>query len=167
MTLVQMDSRKWPDHRHWQYKMKRLGEDEHGVWLFASGDTVARRGTEPPRPLRRGFLSLVPHRGWWIAEFYREHPRRTVYVNIGTEPVWEGDRVTQVDLDLDVVRNLDGTVAVIDEDEFLQHQVSRQYPAWLIAGARTAADRAVADLEQRTEPFDVAAEPWLDLGFGR
>ena len=166
MSLVHMDSRKWPNRRHWQYMMERLGEDEHGVWLFASNKTVAQRGNEPPRPLRRGFVTLVPDREWWVAEFYWAHPRRTVYVNIGTPPKWHGERITQVDLDLDVVRNLDDSVEVLDEDEFAAHQVRYEYPAWLVDGARRAADLTVAQLRDRREPFDVASQRWIDAVLG-
>ncbi len=158
-----MDSRKWPDRRHWQYETLRLGEDEHGVWLCATPTTIARRGEEPPRPLRRGFVCLVPDGEWWITEFYWNHPRRTLYVNIGTPPKWHGQRVTQIDLDLDVVRNHDGSVEVLDEDEFVAHQRTLAYPEWLTAGARSAAESSVTRLEQRIEPFDQAADPWLAL----
>lgn len=143
--------------------MLMLGEDEHGVWLHAPEGTVAQRGSEPPFPLRIGFVTLVPRRKWWVVEFNRHHPRRSVYVNIGTPPAWDGDRVTQVDLDLDVVRRLDGTVEVEDEDEFHDHRVRFSYPADLVANAERATAVAAELLRRRTEPFDVAPERWLDL----
>lgn len=99
MTKVHMDSRKWPDRRHWQYTMTRLGEDEHGVWLHAPPETVAQRGDEPPRQLCTGFVSLVPVDQWWITEFYWRHHFHELYVNIGTPPTWYGDAVHQIDLD--------------------------------------------------------------------
>lgn len=165
--MVHLDARKWLDRLHWQMDVERLGEDEHGVWLFAPASTVARRGTEPPRQLRSGFLVCVPENEWWVVEFYWDHPWHEVYVNIGTPPEWIGDRVTQIDLDLDVVRLVDGTVDVIDEDEFLVHQVEYGYPAELIEGARRSARRAVEMLSNGDEPFGSASQRWLEaVGHG-
>jgi Protein of unknown function (DUF402) len=101
--------------------MRRLGEDEHGVWLSVPPGTVVRRGYEPPRVLDTGFISLVPMGSWWEVEFYPDHPRHEVYVNIGTPCEWHGDVVRQVDLDLDVVRNLDGSVELLDTLDRYSH----------------------------------------------
>lgn len=128
MSQIHFDGRKWPDHLHWQFPMERLGEDEHGVWVHTPEDTLAQRGDLPPRPIPAGSVGLVPPEAWWFIEFYWNHPRYAVYVNIGTPCEWIGDRVRQVDLDLDVVRNVDGSVEVLDEDEFVEHQVRYRYP---------------------------------------
>lgn len=163
MTVVHIDERKHPDRLHWQFDVSRLGEDEHGVWLYAPPDTIAQRGHEPPRKIEAGFVVLVPESEWWIAEFYWDHPWHEVYVNIGTVPVWDGDHMHQIDLDLDVARKLDGSVVVLDEDEFLDHRVRFEYPDDLIAATRAATERAVALLTEGDEPFGKAAEPWLRM----
>ncbi len=36
---VHWDGRKWPDRLHWQFDMTRLGEDEHGIWLYMPADS--------------------------------------------------------------------------------------------------------------------------------
>jgi protein associated with RNAse G/E len=61
------------------------------------------------------------------------------------------------------VRNRDGSVEVLDEDEFLDHQVRYEYPGDLIAEARAATARAVELLETREEPFGGAARRWLEV----
>ena len=163
MSLVHVDMRKWPDELHWQFDARLLGEDEYGIWLHASSDTIVKRGSEPSRPLGVGFVGLVPRDKWWIVEFYPHHPWHSVYVNIGTPPVWDGDRVTQIDLDLDVVRKTDGAVEVLDEDEFAEHQIQYSYPPHIIAAARAATDVAVASVLGREEPFGSAADSWIAL----
>lgn len=161
VTLVHIDMRKWPDHLHWQYDARLLGEDEHGVWVHAPSDTIIKRGSEPSRPLGIGFVGLIPRDDWWIVEFYTDHPWHSVYVNIGTTPVWDGNRVTQIDLDLDVVRKMDDTVAVLDEDEFTEHQLRYSYPPHLVTAARDATDAAVTSVQLRQEPFGSAANTWI------
>lgn len=162
MTLVHIDERKWPDRLHWQLEAERLGEDVHGVWLLVPRSTVARRGREPAVQTPYGFVMLVPEAEFWLVEFYWDHPQHPVYVNIGTPPEWHGDRVTQIDLDLDVIRRPDGGVEVVDEDEFLDHQVRYEYPLELVEDARAATDRAVGLLNDHTEPFGAAAQPWIE-----
>jgi uncharacterized protein len=163
MSDVHVDERKWPDRLHWQYSARRLGSDEHGVWLHTPVGTVARRGTEPPLELQHGFVVCVPDGEWWIAEFYWDHPWHETYVNVGTPPQWEGDRMTQVDLDLDVVRKVDGSVAVLDEDEFAQHQIAYQYSEDLIESTRSATRRAVELLTHSQEPFGSASQRWIEV----
>jgi uncharacterized protein len=159
--VVHVDERKWPDTLHWQFDARRLGEDEHGAWLHVPPSTVARRGAEPARRLEHGFVMCVPPEAWWVIEFYWDHPIHEVYVNIGTPPRRTGGRVRQVDLDLDVVRHLDGSVELLDEDEFLAHRAQLGYPADLVAGARAAADHAVDLLRRGAEPFGGVACDWI------
>ena len=42
MSAVHVDFRKWPDQRHWQFTMTRLGEDEHATIGGALGWRLAR-----------------------------------------------------------------------------------------------------------------------------
>jgi hypothetical protein len=158
---VHWDGRKWPDHPHWQFTMQWLGADEHGAWLFVPAGTVAQRGNDPPQVLERGFVSLVPQEQWWEAEFYAEHPEHEVYVNIGTPCEWHAGRVRQVDLDLDVIRDFDGRVETIDQDEFAENQVRYAYPPDLIRGASQAAVVVADLLTGRAEPFGTASRRWL------
>lgn len=104
---------------------------------------------------------MVSENEWWIANFLTEDPEITTYVNIGTPPEWNGSHVTQIDLDLDVIRRLDGTVKVIDEDEFAENRVEFGYPDELVTGAREAADRAAGLLRDSVEPFDAMAREWI------
>jgi uncharacterized protein len=160
---VRWDGRKWPNRLHWQFRMRCLGQDAHGTWLAVASGATARRGHEPARQIPDGFVSLVPKNAWWEAEFYASHARWEVYVNIGTPCELSPGRIRQVDLDLDVVRTWDGAVEVLDEDECAAHQVRFGYPRELIDGARSATAAIEQMLARRTEPFDRAAERWLEL----
>ncbi|MEN8182817.1 MAG: beta-eliminating lyase-related protein [Myxococcota bacterium] len=131
--------------------------------LFFPSGTMARRGEEPASRFKTGFIGLVPSGGqWWMAEFYLSHPWHLIYVNIGTPPAWDGDRIHQIDLDLDVALRPDGSIHVLDEDEFVLHQVRYGYPTDLIAAALTATESAIGSLENREPPFDGSAQVWLD-----
>ncbi|MEZ4865637.1 MAG: hypothetical protein R3C14_30275 [Caldilineaceae bacterium] len=64
----------------------------------------------------------------------------------------------KVDLDLDIRVHLNGSVALLDEDEFLENQQRMAYPPALVAQARAAAQEALRLCAQGLHPFDYAVQ---------
>ncbi len=95
---------------------------------------------------------LIPRELWWACAWWLGHPEVELYVDICTPSEWEQDRVMNVDLDLDVIRFLDGRVEIDDRDEFEVHSVEYGYPAAVIDGA----NRAAADVFDRISRKEVA-----------
>jgi len=151
---------KWGGIDHWHYTMQRVGEDRFGAWLFGRQGIPIQRGHEPPVTQPHDFVLLVPAAGDWTACFNAENEME-IYADVTTRPVIAGGQMTAVDLDLDVVRFRDGRVAVLDEDEFAEHQVQLAYPAELIARAQATCDELVSVVTQHTEPFGQAGPGWL------
>ena len=107
-------------------------------------------------------VAIIPPSAHWSLIFNGEDHRYPVYVDIVTPAAWiDEHRVEMVDLDLDIVRTQDGAVHVLDEDEFLDHQVRFDYPDWLVDRARTTTAQLALLIEARVEPFGEAARPWL------
>lgn len=164
MSAFTVQFYKYPDLLHWRHDMVRLGEDEHGVWVgLPSGGTV-QRGDEPARRHPHAMVSVIADRAWYIPIFSPEDPRFSVYVDICTPPAWSSsDRVEAVDLDLDVALGPDGTITVLDEDEFEDHRVRYSYPAELVVGAQAATEYVRCALENRHGPFGGVADEWFRL----
>lgn len=160
-AAVHIDFRKWPDRKHWQYTMERLGEDEHGLWLWAPAGIRLQRGDEPPKPSKRLYVKLVAPDVWWCP-LWNEGDEREIYVDIATPAKWNGATVTMIDLDLDVVRYRDGRTEIYDEDEFLEHQVRYGYPPDLIEKALAVTTEIEAALAGRVEPFGAVGDAWLE-----
>jgi uncharacterized protein len=128
--------------RHWEHECVRLGTDEHGTWLGMAAGARYRRGAEPWRVNVVPCVLLVPEGRWWslLHNGHGSGHRYPHYVDICTPAVWEApDRVTTVDLDLDVVEHEDGSVEVVDRDEFEAHRVRYGYPADVVEAAEHAA----------------------------
>jgi predicted RNA-binding protein associated with RNAse of E/G family len=158
---VHIDFRKWPDRLHWQFTMRRLGEDEHGLWVWAPAGTAAQRGEEAPQTFRSTAVKLITPDRWWTA-IWNEAGTQELYVDISTPVSWNGNRATFVDLDLDVTRNrTSGEISVLDEDEFRDHQVRYAYPPNIVDKARTATARVAVELERGVEPFGEVAARWM------
>lgn len=103
---------------------------------------------------------LIPAATWWTVEFTPDG-RTPVYVNIGMPVKWDGDRVTQVDLDLDVIRTRSGETRVIDRDEFEDHQVRFDYPPEIVRATERAAEQSLEMLRRAVPPFDGCHERWI------
>jgi uncharacterized protein len=163
---VRIEMEKWGGRPHWQFDGVWLGSDEHGEWIGIPAGTPMSR---PGMHLVSGNdqVGLVPHaggpdEGWWIATFHAASaPRVSVYVDIATPPRWDGNALRTVDLDLDVVRLVDGEVYVDDEDEFAEHQFELGYPADVVERAGRSCERVRADVAGRVAPYDGSHERWL------
>ena len=153
---------KYPDALHWRHDMVWLGEDSHGTWLGAPAGSTVQRGHEPPRSWPEPFVQLIPAEGWYTVLGNTPSSKYAVYVDIITSPTWVSrDRVEMIDVDLDVVRDWNGSVSLLDEDEFIEHQETLGYPPWLRDGARTAAAEVTLAVERSREPFGSLHLAWL------
>ncbi|MGA8116676.1 MAG: DUF402 domain-containing protein [Actinocatenispora sp.] len=159
--VVKVQYRKYDGSLHWHFPAMRLGTDEYGTWLGCPPGVQLRRGDEPPITWAEAQTLLVPTDSWWTANFNDEPNRTEIYSDMTTVPVWDGDVLTAVDLDLDVVRRRDGTVEILDEDEFAEHQVRYGYPAEVIAAAKAAADSVYEAVRANAEPFAEVYRAWL------
>lgn len=153
---------KWGGKRHWWWSAEELGRDRFGWWFGSRAGTELRRGFEEPVVVRHDFVVLVPDRGRWIAAWNGpEETETALYIDVTDKPVRRADRVEAIDLDLDVVRLRDGTVRLLDEDEFEEHQFLYHYPADVIAQARATSGDLMRMVAEHHEPFGEVGEAWL------
>jgi len=163
--LVQVTYRKYDGALHWNLRMRRLGEDEHGIWLGLPADSVMRKGHNPVVPLPEAHVILFPHEAWWTAAFNAAPNSTELYCDITSPPRWPTPaEVTMVDLDLDVLRKRDADhPLLVDEDEFAEHQVRYGYPDEVIRSAQAAADWLMTAVAAGSGPFDGAHRAWLAM----
>lgn len=161
---VRVVFRKYDGSLHWHAWLRRLGADEHGVWLGAPRLTAWQRGAEPPVAMKAAHVSLFPHDDWWVASFNAAPAAFDVYIDLSTAPSWpRADEVTMVDLDLDVVRHRhSGAAELLDEDEFEEHQRRYSYPDAVIQRTRHRASWLMDAVTER-EPFRSAYRSWLEM----
>lgn len=103
----------------------------------------------------------IPSETWWTVEFTPKSDT-PLYVNIGMPVTWDGDTVTQVDLDLDVTRTRSGDIEVIDRDEFADHQTRFGYPPEIVRATERAAELSLGMMRRSDPPFDGCHEMWID-----
>lgn len=160
---VRVEFTKWGGLPHWEFDGVYLGEDEHGDWLgHPAGTWLARPGKASAAEF--AWVTLLPTAGAWVGTFNAPGASLAIYIDMATEPTWDGHVVRAVDLDLDVVRRrADGETALVDEDEFAEHRVALAYPYEIVVLAETTAADVLAAVRAGQSPFDGAADYWLTV----
>ena len=167
MSAVLVEWFKWPATPYRTTPMTPLGRDDQGIWLFAPKGAGGAYASYGPTPLASNFLTLIPvPEKWWVCTWMWGDPDTTIdiYVDIVSPPSWRSSACLQiVDLDLDVIRHLDGRVSLEDEDEFAHHSTSLQYPSSVISSARSAANDVLRSIDGQAEPLNESPSRWLDV----
>ncbi|ADB32798.1 protein of unknown function DUF402 [Kribbella flavida DSM 17836] len=152
METVRTLFRKYDGRPHRLVESLDLGEDEYGLWVGSTPGTKGQRADGSWVTIDHTRVRLFPRGQWWSALFNDEPHPTEVYCDIAMPAEFGVGSVTTVDLDLDVRRLRDGTVLVMDEDEFLAHQVHYGYPPQVVATAQATCAWVVANITT-TEPF--------------
>jgi protein associated with RNAse G/E len=164
MDEVDVEFRKFDGKLHRRAVELHLGEDEWGTWLGVPvGTEVDYVSAGFTRADEHRGVRLIPRDGWFTALFFAPTRKLEMYCDITAPAAWTGaERVSMVDLDLDVIRTHRGKVDLLDEDEFAVHQVSYGYPAEVVRQAAAAAQQVLVACRDRTEPFGSHYVSWLD-----
>jgi hypothetical protein len=162
VAAVELRYTKWGGKKHWHFPAQELGSDRFGWWYGVRAGIPMRRGLEEPIVVDYDFIVLAPAEGSWVGSWNGPSEHRTeVYVDVTTVPVRSADAIEAIDLDLDVIRLRDGSVHLLDEDEFEEHQVLYGYPDEVIVQARATADELISMITARVEPFGEVGDTWL------
>lgn len=76
------------------------------------------------------------------------------YCNVNVPPRFNGNVLTYIDLDIDVVVEPDLTYKILDEDDFEQNAKRYPYPEEVQANARRALAELTDLIESRSFPFN-------------
>jgi protein associated with RNAse G/E len=140
-------------HRTWAARVER----REGTLIvldafFASEVRHPLLGTIEAGTLSREFF-------WtdrWYSVFRFGEPEgklRCFYCNLNTPARLEGDLLSFVDLDLDVLVQPDFSYSILDEDEFEAHAELYGYPHEYRARVRDSLDELIRLIEGRQFPF--------------
>ena len=169
-----LEFRKWDDrlHYHWGASVLEVFEDR--VLVGSSAGTVFHHVTKGRTIVLDHDARLAFWQGRWFSggpdlEPRRDSDRETrrdpdlepgpqrvieYYINIGTPPEFHADRITVVDLELDLKSRPDLTLEEFDWDEFQDAKARYGYPEWLER-------RVVLAAQEVRELFSRAAWPCL------
>ncbi len=79
---------------------------------------------------------------------------RNYYCNINRPPTFDGNTLSYVDLDLDILVAPDLSYRILDREDFERNAEEYAYPAEVQTGARRAVEQVVNLIEARHFPFN-------------
>ena len=93
---------------------------------------------------------------WYNVWHLREHivAPNLWYANVAMPARFDGATIRWVDLDIDIRCHLDGSLEVLDEDEFAQHRVELGYSDEVVERALAARDEMLQLARAGAFPFD-------------
>jgi uncharacterized protein len=118
-----------------------------------------------PAEIVHDFLGTIPSgthslEYYWLDRWYNvfrfSHPEgklRNYYCNVNVPPTFDGETLSYVDLDLDILVEPDFSYRILDVADFERNAEDYRYPAELQAQARHAVDELAALIESRQFPF--------------
>lgn len=88
------------------------------------------------------------------------------YCNVASPPYLQGDVLTYIDYDLDVIRTADGERFVVDQDEYELHKTAYHYPKMVNDKVKEGLDALLLRIDQGLAPFQdkqviLYYEEWL------
>lgn len=162
-TPIAFRWRKWDGGVHWVHECVYLGRDEYGDWV---GQQAGWRSVRPGRDVVAEVpnVTLVPPSADFACTVNEAGHRVRIYIDLGWDVRWSGPlEITGIDMDLDVVKALDGGGLWIDDrDEWDEHRVHYGYPDDVQRHLEALAEELERRVAVSAPPFDDAtADAWL------
>lgn len=158
--VIEVRGFKWPRRPMAVAVACLLGEDAYGRWLgVARGNMWWATDRSRSGMFEMSFVKVVPRGAFWTACFNPADP--VVDVDIVLPVRWLGDTLEEVDLELDILRSIDGSVRVRDREEFERVQGMWSMPGEVAAQAEATYEQIRALVELGAEPFGDVGRAWL------
>ncbi len=108
--------------------------------------------------IARGTVSLEYY---WLDRWYNifrfinpDGELRNYYCNVNMPPTLDGEVLSYIDLDIDVLVEPDFSYKVLDQDEFEENAERYNYPEHVRRNARQAVTELIELIEDRKFPFN-------------
>ncbi len=141
------------EHRSWTARIL----EQDGSLLVLDAEFAEEVQHDLLGTIARGTLSIEYY--WldrWYSVFRFSQPNgalRNYYCNINVPPSFDGEVLSYVDLDIDILVHTDFSYEILDLDEFDQNAELYGYSAAVRDNARRAVEEIVALIETRSFPF--------------
>jgi uncharacterized protein len=142
------------EHRHWRAQISRI--ESPLIVLDARFEEEIKHpllGTVLPETLSIEYYWL--DRWYNIFRFIQPTGElRNFYCNVNVPPVLQGDVLSYIDLDMDILVEPDLSYSILDEDEFMTNAARFNYPEEIRRRSQEALEQLVTLIESRAFPFN-------------
>ncbi|MDT4898600.1 MAG: uncharacterized protein QOH25_3677 [Acidobacteriota bacterium] len=142
------------EHRRWHAQISRL--EDPLIVLDAKFE----------EEIRHPLLGIVASQTlsieyYWLDRWYNifrfvqpTGDLRNFYCNVNVPPILQGNVLSYIDLDMDILVAPDFSYSILDEDEFVANAVRFNYPAEVRHQSQEALQELIALIEKRDFPFN-------------
>ncbi len=95
---------------------------------------------------------------WYNVYLNYEGQSNLWYCNIAMPAEFDGQTLRWVDLEIDIRCETDGSLSVLDEDEFEENRVKMSFPAHVVTEALSAKEEVLRLAGEKSFPFDHEAQ---------
>ena len=156
MRKIKIVSRKYDGRLRDEYESYLYSEDAEKVVTFSPpGTPYFWQKQNAWLTSTDGLLEVYYKQAWynvWHICEQNSHANR-MYINIAMPAILQDGVLTWTDLDLDLRVHMDGSLELLDEDEFQENLIAMHYPPAVIAQAYAACDHLKACYAGTRYPF--------------
>lgn len=141
------------EHRRWAARI--MSRDDELLILDARFDSEVRH-----QLLGTIAVGTVSIEYYWLNRWYNifrflnpDGALRSFYCNVNIPPHFDGQVLSYIDLDMDILVAPDLSYRIVDEDEFILNAARYNYPQQVRERAYQSLQELVALIENRTFPF--------------
>jgi protein associated with RNAse G/E len=154
---IRVISKKYDNSFRERYETCLYSEGDGTILLFSPPATKhydyrKQAWLEAPDGLVEIYFKDRWYNVWHICE--QKSNRNKIYSNICMPAALEGNVLEWVDLDLDFRVRMDGSIELLDEEEFEQNARQFGYPGWVVENAKAACGEVVKLFGRAEFPFD-------------
>jgi protein associated with RNAse G/E len=153
MVTVRANKYDGSAHRSWSAEILRY----EGALLVLNAVFAEEVRHDLLGTIERGTLSLEYY---WLDRWYNifrfQQPTgelRNYYCNVNIPPQFDGEVLSYIDLDIDILVNADFSYQILDQDEFEQNAAAYGYSDDVLEQARRAVAELKSLIETRSFPF--------------
>jgi protein associated with RNAse G/E len=145
--------RMWLEN--WQVPEQLLYPDhqKEAVQVLINSQTKIREADGKEWTSRIPGVSFFIPNMWFNVVALLEETGIRYYCNIASPPYMSKDVITYIDYDLDVIRLPDGTVHIVDQDEYERHKVGYHYSAIVESKVKQGLDLLLKRVNKGEPPF--------------
>ncbi|MGO4548655.1 DUF402 domain-containing protein [Paenibacillus sp. 2TAB23] len=146
-------------HRTWQQNWlvpDELLDDKHkaeAMKVFINRQTPIQESDGKIWISRVPAVSFFIPKQWFNVVALLEEGGVRYYCNIASPPYMQGDVLTYIDYDLDVIRTADGERSIVDQDEYELHKAAYHYPKMVDEKVQAGLSALLERMDQNLSPF--------------
>lgn len=156
-------------HRTWSQAFVLESDEEHIVAVTDRAWVIEDDGRK--WVTREPAICFFYAHQWFNVISMIRHEGVFYYCNLASPSIYDGEAIRNIDYDLDVKLYPDGGYSILDENEYMEHARTMQYPKKIMAIVEKQMDILIDMMDRGENPFnqkciDYYYQKYLEMNAG-